>query len=93
MVKINKNNYEFLCESDDPDYDKEDMKKDFYLKYDVKKVCYEDILNSSKPYPHWKQKEIMEQPETIKKAYNYGGRIENNIENSCYYITSICRLF
>jgi glucosamine--fructose-6-phosphate aminotransferase (isomerizing) len=79
IVKINKNNYEFLCESDGPDYDDEDMKKDFYLKYDVKKVCYEDIINTSKPYPHWMKKEIMEQPESIKKAYNYGGRIENNI--------------
>ena len=33
------------------------MKKDFYLKYDVKKVCYEDIINSSKPYPHWIKKD------------------------------------
>ena len=30
-------------------------------------------------YNHWMLKEIMEQQETIQKAYNYGGRIINNI--------------
>lgn len=31
-----------------------------------------------KPFEHWMLKEIMEQIDTIKKAYNYGGRIQNN---------------
>ena len=85
IVKINKDNYEFLCESDGAEYDKED----------IKKVCKEDIINSCKPYTHWMQKEIMEQPETIQKAYNYGGRIENNIiklgglDNHKYLINNI----
>ena len=48
--------------------------------YSVKKVCYENIALENKGlYSHWMIKEIMEQPETIQKAYNYGGRIINNI--------------
>ena len=48
--------------------------------YSVKKVCYENIALENKGlYSHWMIKEIMEQPETIQKAYNYGGRINNNI--------------
>lgn len=95
IVKINKDNYEFLCESDGPEYDSEDIKKEFYSNYNVKKVCKEDIINTCKPYTHWMQKEIMEQPETIQKAYNYGGRIENNIiklgglDNHKYLINNI----
>ena len=46
--------------------------------YDIKKVAYDDIINTSRPYKYWMLKEIMEQPETIQKAYNYGGRILNN---------------
>ena len=74
LVKINKNNYEFLCESNESKND-----NNFYSDYNIKKVCHEDLLNTCKPFNHWMEKEIMEQPETIQKAYNYGGRIENSI--------------
>ena len=47
--------------------------------YSIKKVCYENIIENKGSYSHWMIKEIMEQPETIQKAYNYGGRINNNI--------------
>ena len=36
------------------------------------------IVTTCAPYKHWMHKEIIEQIETIKKAYNYGGRIDNN---------------
>jgi glucosamine--fructose-6-phosphate aminotransferase (isomerizing) len=36
-----------------------------------------DILPSQ--YNHWMMKEIMEQPESINRAINNGGRIENNV--------------
>jgi glutamine---fructose-6-phosphate transaminase (isomerizing) len=35
----------------------------------------QEILLSPDPYPHWTIKEIMEQPEAISRALNYGGRI------------------
>ena len=47
--------------------------------YTIKKVCYENIIENKGTYSHWMLKEIMEQPETLQKAYNYGGRINNNI--------------
>lgn len=57
-----------LCETNDSN------------EYNIKKVCYENIIPENKGlYNHWMIKEIMEQPETIQKAYNYGGRINNNI--------------
>lgn len=34
---------------------------------------------SPKDYPHWMIQEIMEQPESVMKAINYGGRIESDI--------------
>lgn len=48
--------------------------------YNIKKVLNEELINTNyiNPYSHWMIKEIMEQPETIQKAYNYGGRIENS---------------
>ena len=44
--------------------------------YTIDKI--EPIVTTCAPYKHWMHKEIMEQSETIKKAYNYGGRIDNN---------------
>lgn len=35
----------------------------------------QEILLTPDPYPHWTIKEIMEQPEAISRALNYGGRI------------------
>ena len=64
LIKISNNNYEYLSSSNN--------------NYNIKKVSHEDIVKTCKPYNHWLIKEIMEQPETIQKAYNYGGRIENS---------------
>lgn len=41
----------------------------------VEKAPDQEILLSPEPYPHWTIKEIMEQPEAISRALNYGGRI------------------
>ena len=74
IVKIVNNDYIFLDESNTlTDNDNNDYK------YNIKKVSYEDLNISCAPYKHWLIKEIMEQPETIQKAYNYGGRISNGI--------------
>ena len=64
IVKINANNYKFLDETNE---------------FTIKKAIFENFHNAKKHYTHWMLKEIMEQPETIQKAYNYGGRIANNI--------------
>tara|TARA_B100000927_G_scaffold262478_2_gene233397 strand:+ start:8027 stop:9901 length:1875 start_codon:yes stop_codon:yes gene_type:complete len=50
-------------------------------KYSINKISYDSIVNLNNQYEHWMIKEIMEQPETIQKAYNYGARIlDNNIK-------------
>jgi len=42
----------------------------------VEKLSHsEPILLSPEPFPHWTIKEIMEQPEAIARALNYGGRL------------------
>lgn len=41
----------------------------------LEKAPDQEILLSPDPYPHWTIKEIMEQPEAISRALNYGGRI------------------
>jgi len=40
----------------------------------------EDFITpeSSDPYPHWMLKEIFEQPESVQRSLNYGGRLENS---------------
>ena len=63
----------------DQDKDKDQIKIDDLNNYTIKKVCYENIIENKGHYSHWMLKEIMEQPETLQKAYNYGGRINNNI--------------
>ena len=68
IIKINNNKYSSL---------QKDLAKD----YIIRKVPKDEILTSPNPYKHWLMKEIMEQPETIQKAYNNGGRInESNIK-------------
>ena len=69
IVKINNNNYEFLDANNNSDLSNN---------ISIKKAIYEDFHNAKKHYAHWMLKEIMEQPETIQKAYNNGGRINNN---------------
>tara|TARA_B100000035_G_scaffold224014_1_gene192493 strand:- start:3182 stop:5101 length:1920 start_codon:yes stop_codon:yes gene_type:complete len=78
IVKIVNNDYNFLDESNSLTSSLDDNNNNDY-KYNIKKVSYEDINISCDPYKHWLIKEIMEQTETIQKAYNYGGRIDNNI--------------
>jgi glutamine---fructose-6-phosphate transaminase (isomerizing) len=40
----------------------------------------EKIQLSPDPYPHWTIKEIMEQPSSISRALNFGGRISSSSE-------------
>ena len=64
ILKINiENNYEFI----------KNKYNDFNIT--IKQVNNNEIITSCSPYKHWLNKEIMEQPETILKAYNNGGRI------------------
>ena len=64
IIKINiENNYEFI----------KNKYNDFNIT--MKQVNNNEIITSCSPYKHWLNKEIMEQPETILKAYNNGGRI------------------
>ena len=64
ILKINiENNYEFI----------KNKYNDFNIT--IKQVNNNEIITSCAPYSHWLNKEIMEQPETILKAYNNGGRI------------------
>jgi len=41
----------------------------------VKTAEIEDVATSPHPFPKWTIKEIMDQPEAVSKALNYGGRI------------------
>lgn len=53
------------------------IKQNEYL---IKHVPYDSIVDLSNN-EHWMHKEIIEQVDTIQKAYNYGGRIvDNNIK-------------
>ena len=71
VVKIHNNNYLFLDIN-------QNISNNCYVKYNIEHTDYAKILNEKNQYTHWMLKEIMEQPETIQKAYNYGGRINNN---------------
>lgn len=77
IVKIYNNNFTFLETNDNPNPCQIISDRNF-IKYNIENIDYEDILNGKNKYMHWMMKEIMEQPETIQKAYNYGGRINNN---------------
>lgn len=45
----------------------------------VEQAAEETIHLSPAPYPHWTIKEIMEQPMSISRALNYGGRIDDDV--------------
>ena len=62
IIKVNKNGYSHINNE---------------VEYEIKHVPSEYFLEK-KNYDHWMLKEINEQPETIKKAFNNGGRILNN---------------
>ena len=70
VVKISNNNYTF--------FETNQCTNKSYISYSIENSDYKDIWNSKNQYEHWMLKEIMEQPETIQKAYNYGGRINSN---------------
>ena len=73
VVKISNNNYTFL------DLEKSQTSDhNCYISYSIENSDYKDIWNAKNKYAHWMLKEINEQPETIQKAYNYGGRINGN---------------
>jgi len=75
VVKISNNNYVFLEENTNPT---PNITNNCYISYSIENSEYKDIWNTKNQYVHWMLKEINEQPETIQKAYNYGGRINNN---------------
>ena len=71
IVKIHNNNYTFIDNN-------QNIATNSYIKYNIENIDYQTVLNEKNQYAHWMLKEIMEQPESIQKAYNYGGRINNN---------------
>jgi|UniRef100_A0A6C0CC86 glucosamine--fructose-6-phosphate aminotransferase (isomerizing) len=82
IIKISNASYTNLINNMSLSVDIEKNKPDALVdlsNYTIKKVCYENIVENKGNYSHWMLKEIMEQPETLQKAYNYGGRINNNI--------------
>jgi glucosamine--fructose-6-phosphate aminotransferase (isomerizing) len=80
VVKIHNNEYTFLGNYSDSITATKDqgIEHNCYTKYKIENIDIQDILNTKDHYAHWMLKEIMEQPESIQKAYNYGGRINNN---------------
>eukprot|EP01094_Clydonella_sp_ATCC50884_P018958 TRINITY_DN3609_c0_g1_i1.p1 TRINITY_DN3609_c0_g1~~TRINITY_DN3609_c0_g1_i1.p1 ORF type:complete len:470 (-),score=111.13 TRINITY_DN3609_c0_g1_i1:165-1574(-) len=44
----------------------------------VETAAHQEIQTSPAPYPHWTIKEIMEQPQSLSSALNYGGRISSD---------------
>jgi len=78
VVKICNNNYTFL-ELETSQSQSLSLANNSYISYSIENSDYKDIWNTKNQYAHWMLKEINEQPETIQKAYNYGGRISNNI--------------
>lgn len=49
--------------------------KDLISSRNKQKVHVEDVRTSPAPYRHWTQREIHEQPHSLSRALNYGGRI------------------
>ena len=81
VVKISNNNYTFLELETYININigqSTNNTNNAYVSYSIENSDYKDIMNTKNQYTHWMLKEIMEQPETIQKAYNYGGRINNN---------------
>ncbi|CDJ27056.1 glucosamine--fructose-6-phosphate aminotransferase (isomerizing), putative [Eimeria mitis] len=42
---------------------------------DMHRIAAETVETSPDPFPHWTLKEIFEQPQSLARALNYGGRI------------------
>ena len=81
IIKISNTNYSNLNRLDSNNNNEQNNSEQIndLTNYTIKKVCHENIIENKGYYSHWMIKEIMEQSETIQKAYNYGGRINNNI--------------
>ena len=81
IIKISNTNYSNLNRLDSNNNSEQNNSEQIndLTNYTIKKVCHENIIENKGYYSHWMIKEIMEQSETIQKAYNYGGRINNNI--------------
>jgi len=77
VVKISNNNYTFL-DLETSESQGQSLANNCYISYSIENSDYKDIWNTKNQYAHWMLKEINEQPETIQKAYNYGGRINGN---------------
>ena len=75
VVKIHNNDFTFL---ETKDCQSQAFTNNSYIKYNIENIDYENILLGKNQFKHWMLKEIIEQPETIQKAYNYGGRINGN---------------
>lgn len=59
--------------------DKSDELKEKAYMERVTKSEVDDVVLTPAPYEHWTIKEIMEQPESLSRAMNYGGRIRDDI--------------
>ena len=46
----------------------------------LEKAAEETIAVSPEPYPHWTIKEILEQPEAIRRTLNHGARLRSDVE-------------
>eukprot|EP00388_Colpodella_angusta_P013114 GDKJ01032989.1.p1 GENE.GDKJ01032989.1~~GDKJ01032989.1.p1 ORF type:complete len:723 (+),score=172.20 GDKJ01032989.1:32-2200(+) len=49
--------------------------KDLISSRNKQKVHVEDVRTSPAPFQHWTQREIHEQPQSLARALNYGGRL------------------
>jgi len=55
--------------------------KDFLKKYEVKNVSFDSLVQlTPDPYPHWMLKEIMDQPNSIQRSLNMGGRFKDDYQ-------------
>lgn len=46
----------------------------------LEKAAEETVAVSPAPYPHWTIKEILEQPEAVRRTLNHGARIKSDVE-------------
>ncbi len=79
VLKINiENNYKFLVNSNNSD-NVDNYSNVHNYNFNIKQLNNNEKINSCAPYNHWMIKEIMEQSNSILKAYNNGGRISKGI--------------
>lgn len=55
--------------------------EDLFKTYEVKNVPVDSLVHlKPDPYPHWMLKEIMEQPSSILRSLNMGGRLQDDYQ-------------